>query len=116
EEAAAKTILVGSDLDNSAYVQVLPKAVAQGFLKEGQVDQALRHVLKVRFRLGEFDPPEMVPYTKLSKDQIDSPAHRQLALRAAQESIVLLKNTNNLLPLDRSAVKTIAVIGPFADF
>ena len=116
EEAAAKTVLVGSDLDNSAYVQFLPKAVAQGYLKEAQVDQALRHVLKVRFRLGEFDPPEMVPYTKLSKDQIDSAAHRQLALRAAQESIVLLKNTNNLLPLDRNAVKTIAVIGPFADF
>ena len=116
EEAAAKTILVGSDLDNSAYVRVLPKAVERGLLTEKQIDQALTHVLRVRFRLGEFDPPEMVPYTKITKDVIDSPAHRQLALRAAQESIVLLTNENSFLPLDRNSVRTIAVIGPFADF
>ena len=73
-------------------------------------------MLRVRFRLGEFDPPEMVPYKKLGKQEIDSPAHRQLALRAARESIVLLRNRDNFLPLDATAVKTIAVIGPFADF
>ena len=116
EEAAAKTIIVGSDLDNSAYVRVLPKAVERGLLNETHIDQALRRVLKVRFRLGEFDPPELVPYTRLTPDVIDSPAHRRLALRAAQESIVLLTNRNNFLPLDRNSIKTIAVIGPFADF
>ncbi len=73
-------------------------------------------MLRVRFRLGEFDPPGMVPYTKLGKEEIDSPAHRQLALRAARESIVLLTNRDNFLPLDPAAIKTIAVIGPFADF
>jgi len=116
EEAAAKTILVGSDLDNSAYARVLPKAVQQGLLTEQHVDQALRRVLLVRFRLGELDPPAVVPYTKLTRDVIDSPAHRRLALRLAQESIVLLANRDNFLPLDRTALKTIAVIGPFADF
>ena len=116
EEAAARTVLVGSDLDNSAYVRYLPAAVAKGLLTERHIDQALRRVLKIRFRLGEFDPPEMVPYTKLGKEEIDSPAHRQLALRAARESIVLLRNRDNFLPLDANAIKTIAVIGPFADF
>jgi beta-glucosidase len=116
EEAAARTILMGSDLDNSAYVRHVPAAVAKGLLTERHIDQALRRVLRVRFRLGEFDPPEMVPYTKLGKEEIDSPAHRQLALRLARESIVLLRNRDNLLPLDATAIKTIAVIGPFADF
>jgi beta-glucosidase len=116
EEAAAKTILAGSDLDDGTYAQVLPKAVEEGLLTEDDINQSLRRVLTVRFRLGEFDPPDMVPYSKLGPDVIDSPAHRQLALRQAQESIVLLTNENNFLPLDKSKIKTIAVIGPFADF
>jgi len=116
EEAAAKTVLIGSDLDNSAYVRYLPGAVAKGLLTERHIDQALRRVLRIRFRLGEFDPPAMVPYTTLGKEEIDSPAHRQLALRAARESIVLLRNQNNFLPLDARAIRSIAVIGPFADF
>jgi beta-glucosidase len=116
EEAAARTILVGSDLDNSAYVRVLPKAIERGLLTESHIEQALRRVLKVRFRLGEFDPPDLVPYTTIRPDVIDSPAHRRLALRSAEESIVLLANRNNFLPLDRNSLKTIAVIGPFADF
>ncbi len=115
EEAAARTILVGSDLDNSAYVRLLPAAIERGLLTEKHVDRALGRVLKVRFRLGEFDPPEMVPYTRITKDVIDSPAHRQLARRLAQESIVLLTNKDSFLPLDRSRLKTIGVIGPFAN-
>jgi beta-glucosidase len=116
EEAAARTILVGSDFDNSAYVRYVPGAVAKGLLTERHIDQALRRVLRVRFRLGEFDPPELVPYKQLGKEEIDSAAHRQVALRAARESIVLLQNRDNFLPLDAAAIKTIAVIGPFADF
>src|ERR1700730_15340902 len=116
EEAAAKTILAGTDLDDSAYPAALPKAVAKGFLTEKDVDQSLRRVLRVRFRLGEFDPPEMVPFHKISPSIIDSAPHRELALRTARESIVLLKNDNKFLPLDRSTIKRIAVIGPPADF
>ena len=111
EEATAKAILAGSDLDNGAFPPAIPGAIAKGFLTEKDVDQSLRRVLKVRFRLGEFDPPAMVPYTRIPPTVIDS--HRPLALRAARESIVLLTNKNNFLPLNRASIKTIAVIGPY---
>jgi beta-glucosidase len=116
EVAAAKTILAGSDLDDGAYALALPKALDQGLLTEKDIDQSLRRVLAIRFRLGEFDPPGVVPYSKLGPDVIDSPAHRQLALRTARESIVLLANENHLLPLDKNAIHALAVIGPFADY
>jgi beta-glucosidase len=114
--AAAKTVLAGSDLDDGSYAIALPKALDEGLLTQQEIDQSLRRVLNVRFRLGEFDPPETVPYNKLGPEVIDSPDHRKLALRTAQESIVLLANDDNLLPLDESAIKTLAVIGPFADY
>jgi beta-glucosidase len=114
--AAAKTILAGSDLDDGSYAIALPKALQEGLLTEKDVDESLRRVLTIRFRLGEFDPPDRVPYSKYGPDMIDSPAHRKLALRTAQESIVLLANENKLLPLDKSKIKTLAVIGPFADY
>ena len=114
--AAAKTILAGSDLDDGSYAIALPKALEEGLLTEKQIDESLRRVLTIRFRLGEFDPPEMVPFSKYGPEMIDSPAHRKLALRTAQESIVLLANEEKLLPLDNSKVKTLAVIGPFADY
>lgn len=114
--AAAKTILAGSDLDDGSYAIALPKALEEGLLTEKQIDESLRRVLTVRFRLGEFDPPDMVPFSKYGPEMIDSPEHRKLALRTAQESIVLLANGDKLLPLDRSQIKTLAVIGPFADF
>jgi beta-glucosidase len=114
--AAAKTILAGSDLDDGSYAIALPKALDEKLLTEKEIDQSLRRVLTIRFRLGEFDPPEMVPYSKLGPDVIDSPAHRELALRTARESIVLLANEDHLLPLDRNAIHTLAVIGPFANF
>lgn len=114
--AAAKTILAGSDLDDGSYAIALPKALGERLLTEKEIDQSLRRVLTIRFRLGEFDPPEMVPYSKLGPDVIDSPAHRELALRTAHESIVLLANEDHLLPLDKNAIHTLAVIGPFADY
>lgn len=115
-EAAAKTVLAGTDLDNGAYAEVLPEAVKDGYLTEADLDHALRHVLTARFRLGEFDPPSMVPYSKIPASDIDSPAHRALALRMARESIVLLANKDHFLPLNPAKLKTIAVIGPFADY
>ena len=115
EEAAAKAVLAGIDLDDRSFPDVLPRAVAKGFLSEKDVDASLRRVLRVRFRLGEFDPVGMVPYSKIPAEVIDSPKHRQLALTTARESIVLLSNKNNFLPLDRNKIKTIAVIGPHAN-
>ena len=115
EVAAARAIEAGCDLDDNFYEQSLPIAVRSGLISEAIVDQALRRVLRVAFRLGVFDPPEMVPYSKIGADVIESAAHRQLALKTALESIVLLRNAGNLLPLDPAKVHSVAVIGPQAD-
>ena len=89
-------------------------AVKQGLLTEADIDRAVTRLLVARFRLGVFDPPAMVPWSKLGAAANDTAEHRQLALQAAQESLVLLKNENHLLPL-KKAYARIAVIGPDAD-
>jgi len=97
--------------DNSDYKKYLD-AVSAGLLTEAPIDTAVRRLLRARFRLGMFDPPEMVQYAQVSDSEIASPANRELALKVAQESMVLLKN-NGVLPL-RPNLKQIAVIGPLA--
>jgi len=82
-------------------------------LEVRDLDRAVERVLSARFRLGEFDPPELVPYSAIGKDRLDCKEHRDLALEVAQKSIVLLKN-NGILPLQKDKVKSIAVIGPHA--
>jgi beta-glucosidase len=98
--------------DNSDYKKYLD-AVSQGLLTEAQIDTAVRRLLRARFRLGMFDPPEMVKYAQVSDSEIASQANRELALKVAQESMVLLKN-NGVLPF-RPNLKRIAVIGPLAE-
>ncbi|MGA7160913.1 MAG: glycoside hydrolase family 3 C-terminal domain-containing protein [Bacteroidota bacterium] len=113
-EAAAKSILAGCDLDcGMEYRQNLKEALAKGLLDVRDLDRALARVLSARFRLGEFDPPEMVPYASITKDKLDSRENRDLALAVAQKSIVLLKNSG-ILPLDKEKANSIAVIGPNA--
>ncbi|MBV1687939.1 glycoside hydrolase family 3 C-terminal domain-containing protein [Novosphingobium sp. G106] len=112
--AAADAIRQGTDLDTGSFAFYADEALKQGLLSEREVNQALRRIMRVRFRLGEFDPPAMVPYKSISPSIIDSPAHRQVALRVAREAIVLLRNESDLLPLDRGRINTIAVIGPMA--
>src|SRR5690606_25057239 len=90
-------------------------AIEQGLLTEEDINRSVKRLFTARFRLGMFDPPELVPYTQIPFDVVDSPAHRQLALEVAQESLVLLKNEGGLLPLDKSQIQSIAVIGPNAD-
>ena len=97
---------------NTDYTQFLD-AVRQGFLAEKDIDLAVRHLFTARFRLGEFDPPAMVRYREMGDSEIDSEAHRALALRTARESMVLLKN-DGILPLG-SKFKKIAVVGPSAE-
>jgi beta-glucosidase len=97
------------DSDYAPYVE----AVKQGLLSEKDIDVSLKRLFMARFRLGLFDPPEMVPYSQTPDSEIDSDAHRALALKMAQESMVLLKN-NGVLPL-RNDVRKIAVFGPLAD-
>jgi beta-glucosidase len=114
-EAAARSILAGCDLDcGGEYRRYLPEALKEGLIEVKDLDTAVTRVLSARFRLGEFDPPEMVPYSSISKDKLDSKENRELALKVAQKSIVLLKN-NGILPLKKNKIKSIAVIGPNAD-
>lgn len=114
EEASALAVKRGTDLECGESYKALVNAVKQGLISEAEIDRAVKRLFDARFRLGMFDPPEMVPYSKIPFSANDSPEHRQLALDAARKSIVLLKNENNTLPL-RKNLKSIAVIGPNAD-
>jgi beta-glucosidase len=98
--------------DNHDYAPYL-EGVKQGLLKESDIDVAVTPLMTARMKLGMFDPPEMVPYTKISESELDSAAHRALARKLANESMVLLKN-DGVLPL-KPEVKRIALIGPLAD-
>ncbi len=99
---------VKDDHDYRPYIE----AVQQGYLSESAIDTALVRLFTARIRLGMFDPPSMVPYSKISPNELDSASHRALARRLAEESMVLLKN-DGVLPL--RSVKHIAVIGPLAE-
>ena len=101
----------GESKDDSDYTPFLT-AVQQGYLPESAIDTTLVRLFTARIRLGMFDPPAMVPYDHIPASELDSAAHRRLALRLAEESMVLLKN-DGVLPL--RSVKRIAVIGPLAD-
>lgn len=114
EEAAAIAVKAGCDLECGDVYYSLLDAVKKGFLTEQDIDVAVKRLFTARMKLGMFDPPELVPYTKITIAEVNKPEHRQLALEAARKSIVLLKNTNNILPLSPK-VKTIGVIGPNAD-
>jgi beta-glucosidase len=99
---------VNDDHDYKPYIE----AVQQGYLPESSVDTALIRLFTARIRLGMFDPPAMVPYMNIDEKQLDSLAHRDLARRIANESMVLLKN-DGVLPM--KSAKRIAIVGPLAD-
>ena len=115
-EAAALAVNAGCDINCGDTLQkYLGKAVDDMLISESVLDRSLTRAFTGRILLGEFDPPEQNPYSKTPVSCLESPAHRQLAREAARESIVLFKNHNNTLPLDKNRVKKIAVIGPMAD-
>ncbi len=103
------TSAVTGDFDYKPYLD----AVSEGYLKEADIDRALIRLFTARMKLGMFDPPDMVPYSKIDESELNSAAHRALALKLANESMVLLKN-DGVLPLKTSGIK-IAVVGPLAD-
>jgi len=118
ETAAAESIKagIGQFLDN--YRDAVRGALQKGLLKEADIDRALRGNFRVMIRLGLLDPPERVPYSSIGQEPTDpwlTEKHKTLALLASQKSIVLLKNSENLLPLDKKKLKSIAVVGPRAN-
>jgi len=121
-EATAASLKAGMDNECADFFTVAKDrhdyqpyldAVKQGFLTEADIDVSLKRLFTARMRLGMFDPPEKVPYAQTSESEIDSPAHRELALKTARESMVLLKN-DGVLPFATS-VKKILVVGPLAE-
>jgi beta-glucosidase len=100
---------VSDDHDYAPYLE----AVKQGYLKESDIDVALKRLFTARMKLGMFDPPDMVPYNKIDESLLDGAKHRALALELANESMVLLKN-DGVLPLTTTGVK-IALVGPLAE-
>jgi beta-glucosidase len=113
-EASAIAVKAGTDLACGQEYSALIQAVKDKLITEAEIDVALKRLMTARFRLGMFDPPEMVPYARIPFSENDTQAHRDLSLKAARESIVLLKNEANTLPLKKT-LKKIAVIGPNAD-
>jgi len=114
-DAARLAIAAGVDYDLSdgSVYRTLIYQVKQGMVPESELDQAVARVLATKFRLGLFDNPLVDP--DYAEKTTNSAEHRALALKAAQKTVVLLKNDKNLLPLDLNKLKTIAVIGPNAD-
>ncbi|HEY3936086.1 MAG TPA: glycoside hydrolase family 3 C-terminal domain-containing protein [Bryobacteraceae bacterium] len=113
-EGAAKAVKAGTDLACGKEYGALEEAVQKGYLQESDIDRAVTRLFVARIRLGMFDPPGKVPFSRVGMDQVASLEHEKLALEAAEKSIVLLKNENGILPLTKLP-KAIAVVGPAAD-
>lgn len=113
EAAATLSIKAGLDLEcgDDVYIEPLLNAYKLGMVSDADIDSAAYHVLRARMRLGLFDDPNHNPYNKISPSIIGSESHKALALEAARQSIVLLKNENNILPIDLKKLKSIAVVG-----
>jgi beta-glucosidase len=112
--AAAMAVENGCELNCGEVYKSLLLALEKDLIDEATIDKAVKQLFTARFRLGMFDPPERVPWAQLPIEVNDSDEHRALALKMAQESIVLLKNADGLLPLSKDLNK-IAVVGPNAD-
>ena len=125
EHGAAAAVKAGINHFLDTYIDDLRKAVADGLVTEADIDASEKNLLRLFLRLGEMDPAGVDPYAKIgvetdgTKDEVGPPWEREsskaLARLATDESIVLLKNERNALPLDRMKLKTIAVVGPWAD-
>jgi beta-glucosidase len=115
DPAEAETLVLKAGLDVTCGYEApgIVAAVRRGILPEATVDRRLTELLRTMFRLGFFDPRERVPFNRIKPSENDTPEHAALALRAARESIVLLKN-DGLLPLNTETLRRIAVIGPSA--
>jgi beta-glucosidase len=114
EHGSALAVLAGTDTTCGHEYGALVKAVQDGLITESEIDTDLKRLFIARIRLGLFDPPSAVAFNRIPFSENDSPQHRALALKAARESMVLLKNQDGILPF-KSNFKTIAVVGPDAE-
>ena len=112
--ASVDAVLNGTDLECGKVFMSLIEGLKKGYIKEADLDGHLRKTLKGRFELGMFDPDELVPWSTIPASNISNEEHDALATQAARESMVLLENNANVLPLSKS-IKTLAVLGPNAD-
>ncbi|MBU5672308.1 glycoside hydrolase family 3 protein [Paenibacillus brevis] len=115
-EAVAGSVKAGIDSitdEQDISFRALRDALEQGLLEESDLDHALRNTFRVRFRLGEFDPVDRNPYSHVPESKLCAPEHADLSRKAAQKSVVLLKN-NGILPLPQE-LESIAVLGPLAN-
>jgi beta-glucosidase len=113
--SAIDAVMHGTDLEcGQSVYKTLTDAVKNGQLKEEQLNISLRRLFMIRYKLGMFDPPSMVKFAKIQASSLEAPEHKAHALKMAQQSIVLLKNESNTLPLSKK-IKKIAIVGPNAD-
>ncbi|MCW2120735.1 glycoside hydrolase family 3 C-terminal domain-containing protein [Flavobacterium sp. 7A] len=113
EESAALALINGTNINCGNVYKVLKSALNQGLVTQELIDIRLKESLATRFKLGMFDPIGSNPYDKIDASIVDSEPHRKLAREAAQKSIVLLKNSNNILPINKKT-RTVYVVGPNA--
>lgn len=119
--AIAGTLLAGVDSitldseDSGTTIEYIKSALNAELIKTEDIDRAVKNMLRVRFHTGEFDPDEINPYANIPDSALCHPDHAELALQAARQAVVLLKNENGMLPLDKANIETVAVIGPLAD-
>ena len=114
EDASASAVLSGTDVECGNVYAHLPEAVERGLIKESDLDISVKRLLKARFELGEMDSDELVEWSRLPMSIVSCREHQDLALRMARETMTLLQNKDNLLPLSKDGLK-IAVMGPNAN-
>ena len=113
--ASVDAVLHGTDVEcGRAAFYTLVDAVKKGLISEEQINISVKRLFTIRYRLGVFDPVSMVKYAQTPSSVLEAPQHKAHALKMAQQSIVLLKNQNNILPLSKK-IKKIAILGPNAD-
>lgn len=117
-ETAAAALKNGVDCitdEPKLVINSVREALSKGLLDETDIDNALRNIFRIRFRLGQFDPDSRNPYASISEEDICCPEHRRLSREAAKKSVVLLKNEDSALPLNRNDINSLAVIGPLGN-